>query len=113
MLMRTILGSIKKGSLRQMIYLMIVTMGIIGLAPNLGEASVIPADQTQKAAVRADNEARIKAALEKQEVAARLADYGLTPEEVSSRLTLMSDQQIAELAAMSAARKKTSRVSWI
>jgi hypothetical protein len=43
--------------------------------------------------------AMIRTALERREVAARLADYGLTPGEVSMRMESLTDEQVAEVAA--------------
>jgi len=100
MLMRNIVRSVKRGGLRNVLYLMISAMGILGVIPNVGNSTVIPADQASKAAGRrAQNEAKIKATLERKEIAARLSDYGLTPQEVSSRLDRLSDQQVSEFGA--------------
>jgi len=91
---------VKRGELRNVLYLMVLTMVIIGVMPQLGNSTVIPADQASKAAsLRARNVAKIKATLERKEVAARLKDYGLTPQEVSSRLDRLSDRQVAEFTA--------------
>jgi len=99
MLMRDILKSIKGGELRKILYTLILAMGIIGVLPNTGGAAMIPADEASSAALRAENVAKIQALLERKEVATRLADYGLTPQEVSSRLDRLSDQQVTEIAA--------------
>ena len=100
MLMRTIMRSAERGELRKVLYMLVLAMGIIGVLPNTGSAGVIPADQADQAqALRTENIAKIKATLERKEIAARLADYGLTPEEVSSRLDRLTDEQAAEIAA--------------
>lgn len=99
MLMRVISRSSRKGSLRHVVYALIISVGILGLMPSGAGAAVIPADQADPSAARTENLAKLKAMLERQEVAARLQDYGLTPEEVGSRLDRLSDEQIAELAA--------------
>jgi hypothetical protein len=99
MLMRAITRSVKKGRLRHVLHLLILAVGIIGLLPANAGAAVIPADQADPAAVRAANIDKLKTVLEREEVAARLADYGLTPDEVSARLDRLSDRQVAELAA--------------
>jgi hypothetical protein len=91
--------STQRGELRKVLYVLILAMGILGVVPNLGNAAVIPADETQNAAsLRQANLASVRLALEKKEVAAKLADYGLNSKEVSSRLDRLSDQQINELA---------------
>jgi len=43
----------------------------------------------------------IRLALEKDVVTQRLADYGLSPEEVSDRLDTLTDEQVHELAGLS------------
>lgn len=43
----------------------------------------------------------IRKALEREVVAQRLSDYGLSPEEVSAKLPTLSDEQIHHLAALS------------
>lgn len=100
MLLRVMTRSIKRGELRRVLYMLIAAMCVIGVIPNLGDAAVITADQAGRdTAMRAENVAKIKATLERKEIAARLSDYGLTPEEVSSRLDRLTDQQAAEIAA--------------
>jgi hypothetical protein len=92
--------SAKKGGLRKLVFVLVAAMSILGLFPNLGSASVVPADEASKAAsLRDANLAKVRVMLERKEVAAKLADYGLTPAEVSSRLDNLTDQQATELAA--------------
>lgn len=98
MLMRTIVKSVKVGELRKVLYLLILAMGIIGVIPNTGGAAIIPADEAGAMDLRAQNVDKIKAMLERKEIAVRLGDYGLTPDEVSSRLDRLSDDQVAEIA---------------
>jgi hypothetical protein len=86
MLMRNITRSIRGGELRKVLYVLILAMGIIGVLPDTGGAVVIPADEAGSSALRAQNVEKIRATLERKEIAARLMDFGLTPEEVSSRL---------------------------
>jgi len=43
----------------------------------------------------------IRQALEREVVVQRLADYGLSPEEVSAKLTTLSDEQLHQLASLS------------
>jgi hypothetical protein len=44
---------------------------------------------------------KIRQALEQEVVAQRLADYGLSPEEVSAKLPEMTDDQLHQLAGLS------------
>ncbi len=102
MLMRKTLLSIKGGRMRKVMFAVIAAMAIIGMLPDVSNAGMVTADKADKnMELRQANLASVRTALERKEVAARLADYGLTPEEVSSRLDQLSDQQIAELAAHS------------
>ncbi len=98
MLMRTMLKSIRGGALSKVAFTLIGAMVIIGLIPNTGGAAVIPAGEADMHAARAQNLAKIQTTLERKEIAARLADYGLTPQEVGSRLDRLTDQQAAEIA---------------
>jgi hypothetical protein len=43
----------------------------------------------------------VRQALEHELVAQRLADYGLTPDQVSTKLTELSDAQLHQLASLS------------
>jgi hypothetical protein len=84
--------------MRKLVMALVFAMTVIGMIPDMSGASVIPAGEIG-GSVRADNMATIRAALEREEVAARLADYGLTPDEVSVRMESLTDQQVAEVAA--------------
>ena len=97
MLLRIMGKSIQRGELRKVLFVLIGAMFIIGMIPNTGNAAVIPAGDADREA-RAENTAKIQAMLERKEVAARLTDYGLTPQEVSGRLDRLSDLQVAEIA---------------
>jgi hypothetical protein len=88
--------SAKRGGLRKVVFTLVAAMGILGLFPTGLSAGIVPSDEA--GALRADNQAKIQATLERKEIAARLSDYGLTPEEVSSRLDSLSDRQVAEVA---------------
>jgi len=100
MLMRTLVDSAKRGELRKVLFVLVAAVAILGMIPDTGDAAVIPADETSRSAdLRAENLAKVQAFLERKEVAARLSDYGLTSEEVSARLSGLSDQQVAEVAS--------------
>lgn len=99
MLMRMMAKSARRGGLRQVVFMLAGAMAIIGLLPQSAGSSVIPADEAlPDSALRAEQMATVKAALERKEVAARLADYGLTPEEVTARMDRLSDEQLSEVA---------------
>ncbi len=100
MSIRSMRKAAEGGGLRGLVYVLAAAVAIVGMLPNTGGASVLPADQAgDPAELRAENLDKIKAALEREEVAARLADYGLTPEEVGSRLDGLTDEQVSEAAA--------------
>ncbi len=63
----------------------------------VGSISSNPADH----GMRADEMRRVQLALENEQVRAKLQAYGLTAEEVSSKLDGMSDKQISLLAQAS------------
>lgn len=100
MFMRKILKSVRIGRMKKVAYLLVVTMAIIGVLPDTGNAAIIPADEAGRAtSLRDVNVEKIRVLLERKEIANRLSDYGLTPEEVNSRLDRLSDRQVAEIAA--------------
>ena len=100
MTLRGMIRSAKYGRLRKVVFLLVATMAILGVIPQIGNASTIPADESSQAAqMRQDNLVKIRTTLERKEVAAKLADYGLTPAEVESRLDQLTDQQATEIAA--------------
>jgi len=100
MLLKGMKRSIVGGRLRKVLYVLLLSMSIIGVLPNQGAAAVIPADEADEAsALKQENIATIQAMLERKEVEAMLEDYGLTSEEVGARLDELSDEQVAEIAA--------------
>lgn len=64
--------------------------------PAQGWAMIVPAD---RAAVRADDMARIQATLESTVVRQRLMDYGLDAEEAVARINTLSDEELHQFAA--------------
>jgi hypothetical protein len=75
----------------------------LALVPANARATLAPSRLADGAAMteRAAMIETIRTALEKEVVAQRLADYGLTPEEVSARLPSLSDEQLHQLASLS------------
>lgn len=77
---------------------LVVAMFIIGVAPRL-EAAFVPSEAIKLASVdRAQDLEKIQAVLEQKIVKQRLQDLGFTDEEIRSRLSELSDQQIHNLA---------------
>lgn len=100
MFMRKMGKSVRFGGLRNVSFALIVALGLIGMVPRTGLAGVIPADESAaNSALRAENIVKIQTALERKEIAAKLSDYGLTPNEVSARVDKLSDEQVTELAS--------------
>lgn len=77
---------------------LIVAMFIIGVAPRL-EAAFVPSEAIKLASVdRAQDLEKIQSVLEQKIIKQRLQDLGFTEEEIKSRLSELSDQQIHNLA---------------
>jgi hypothetical protein len=100
MLMRQMVRSAKHGSLRKLVFVLAAAITILGVLPRVSTAGMIPADEAVKnSSLRGQNIAKIQSFLEKKEIAARLADNGLTQEEISLRVNELNDQQASEIAA--------------
>ena len=76
-----------------------VCLLVIGAFPSDGQAALMPDGGVldQSRARDADLQ-RIQASLEAKQVAQRLSDVGLTPQEVQARLASYSDQQLHQVA---------------
>jgi len=73
-----------------------LVVAVIALSlPAQGWAMLVP---VRDDAARAGDMAKVQAALESTAVKQRLLDYGLTSEEVSQRLALLSDEQVHQFA---------------
>jgi len=75
----------------------------LSLIPANGNASLIESrlsggDSLMKRTAQIET---IRQALEQEVVAQRLADYGLSPEEISAKLPTLSDEQLHQLASLS------------
>lgn len=75
----------------------------LSLIPANGSASLIESRLSDGESLmqRAQEIETIRQALEREVVAQRLADYGLSPGEVSAKLPTLSDEQLHQLAALS------------
>lgn len=83
---------------KTVVWYLIVAMFIIGVAPRL-EAAFVPSEAVRLASTdRAQDLEKIQAVLEQKIVKQRLQDLGFTEEEIKSRLSELSDQQIHNLA---------------
>lgn len=76
------------------IYYLVAIMFIIGIAPRV-EAAFMPSQAiTISSGERAADVQKIQTVLEMKLVKQRLLDLGFSPEEIQSRISQMSDQQI-------------------
>ncbi len=84
-----------------MIWTLVVTTFVMGWFPPEGRAMLAPATPAGLVsdASRADDLQRVQRVLENKLIQQRLADYGLTPEEINARLTRLSDAQLHSMAA--------------
>lgn len=76
---------------------------IIAFVPSNAEAFLAQSRLStgEIVAERSAHIASIQSALENKVVAQKLADYGLTPEEVDAKLGTLSDEQLHQLASLS------------
>lgn len=88
---------------RHICWPVLVAYFFIALVPSSAEAFLAQSRFASGAAIseRAAHISSIQNALEHKVVAQRLADYGLTREEVIAKLDTMSDQQLHQLASLS------------
>lgn len=84
--------------MKQVAWYLVVAMFVIGVAPRV-EAGFSPSEiiALSKAERTVDLQ-KIQQVLEQKMVGDRLAQLGLTQDEIASRLTQLSDQQVHELA---------------
>ncbi|OHB29433.1 MAG: hypothetical protein A2X84_00420 [Desulfuromonadaceae bacterium GWC2_58_13] len=83
--------------------LVLIAFTCLALVPTQGRAALVVsqlADGGTSVERRADLET-VRQALEHEMVAQRLADYGLTPEQVAAKLPEFSDDQLHQLASLS------------
>jgi hypothetical protein len=75
----------------------------LSLIPANGSAALVPSRLADGAGMteRTAQIETIRQALEKEVVAQRLADYGLSAEEITARLPSLSDEQLHQLSSLS------------
>ncbi|RQD74317.1 PA2779 family protein, partial [Desulfonatronospira sp. MSAO_Bac3] len=76
---------------------------LVAFIPSTGEASLIESRLStgEKMSERSEKIESIRNALEHEVVAQRLADYGLSQEEVMARMEGLDDEQLHQLATLS------------
>ena len=82
---------------RHVAWYLVVAMFIIGVAPKV-DAGLSPSELIAAQFDRAQDSSNIQQVLENKMVSERLAQLGFTQDEVNSRLSQLSDQQLHKLA---------------
>jgi hypothetical protein len=87
---------------RAVIWMLVVTTLAMGMCPPDTAAmlapALLPATESSSDFYRATDLHTIQTVLESKVVRQRLADFGLVPEEINSRLAGLSDEQLHQLA---------------
>ncbi len=76
----------------------LVVFGGLAAMPPAAQAMFLPS--SEQAAIRSEDTAHIRRALESKVVRQRLADFGLTPDEVSLRMSEWTDAEIHQLSGV-------------
>jgi len=81
----------------------LLAFSFLAMIPANGSASLVESrlSSGETLSLRTAQIEKIRQALEQEVVAQRLADYGLSPEEVSAKLPEMTDDQLHQLAGLS------------
>lgn len=84
-------------------WMVLIAFSCLSLMPAQSNASLIDSRLADGliGAERQEQIETIRQTLEQQVVAQRLADFGLSPEEVAAKLPTMSDEQLHQLAGLS------------
>jgi len=84
---------------KYVVWYLVVAMFVIGIAPRL-EAAFTPSETlVLSPSVRAADVEKIQAALELKLVQQRLQDLGFSADEITARLSQLTDEQIHSIAA--------------
>jgi len=82
---------------RHVAWYLVVAMFIIGIAPRV-DAGLSPSELIAAQFDRGQDSSNIRQVIENKMVSERLAQLGFTQEEVTNRLSQLSDQQLHKLA---------------
>jgi len=82
---------------RHVAWYLVVAMFLIGIAPKV-DAGLSPSELIAAQFDRGQDSSNIRQVIENKMVSERLAQLGFTQEEVTSRLSQLSDQQLHKLA---------------
>jgi hypothetical protein len=83
--------------------MVLMAFSLLSLVPVNGNAALVPSRLADGASVfeRQAQVETIRQALEQEVVAQRLADFGLSKEEIAAKLPTLSDAQLHQLAGLS------------
>jgi hypothetical protein len=81
----------------------LIAFSVLTLVPVNGNAALVPSRLTDGASIseRQEQVETIRQTLEQEVVAQRLADFGLSKEEIAAKLPTLSDAQLHQLAGLS------------
>jgi hypothetical protein len=84
-------------------WVVLFAFALLSLLPAQGRAALLESrlSDGQVASERLQQIDTIRLALEKEVVAQRLADYGLSAEQIMAKLPTMSDEQLHQMASLS------------
>lgn len=84
-------------------WIVVMAFSLLALIPSNGLASLAESrlSSGETLSQRAEQIEKIRLALEKEVVAQRLADYGLSKEDVAAKLPSLSNEQLHQLAGLS------------
>ncbi len=88
---------------RRISWLVLLSFCLMSLIPVNAGASLVESRLAngESLSQRAADLSKVRQALETEVVAQRLADFGLSPEQVAAKLPTLSDDQLHQLAGMS------------
>jgi len=84
-------------------WMVLIAFCFLSLVPANGNAALI-GSRLADGSIAVERQGQIETirqALERQVVAQRLADFGLSPEDIAAKLPTMSDEQLHQLAGLS------------
>lgn len=84
-------------------WMVLIAFSVLSLIPVNGNATLVPSRLAEGASVveRQAQVETIRQVLEQEVVAQRLADFGLSKEEIAAKLPTLSDAQLHQLAGLS------------
>ncbi len=95
------MGTIRRSSWFATVALtMAVWITTLWCIPAVAEATIIASHGAESGDLRASDIAKVQAFLERKELAQKMLDYGVSPQEAIVKLQSMSDQELHQLASL-------------